>query len=74
MNVRGEGAICQSWNSSEMFEEAVQRAQTFLHFAAIHPHSHHFTEYTPTLSFLFSKKYGSNTKKCMVAIEANTIA
>ena len=45
------GAICQSWNSSEMFEEAVQRAQTFLHFAAIHPHSHPFTEYTPPLSF-----------------------
>ena len=39
-------AICQSWNSSEMFEEPVERAQTFLHFAAIHPHSHPFTEYT----------------------------
>ena len=48
MNVRGEGAICQSWNSSEMFEEPVERAQTFLHFAAIHPHSHPFTEYTYT--------------------------
>ena len=50
------GAICQSWNSSEMFEEAVQRAQTFLHFAAIHSHSQPFTEYTPPLSFSFSKR------------------
>ena len=31
-----EGPILESWNS-EMFEQPVEQAQTFLHFTAIHP-------------------------------------
>ena len=59
------GAICQSWNNSEMFEEPVERAQTFLHFAAIHPHSHPFTEYIyiSTLILILKKKRLRNERR-----------
>jgi len=49
-----------------MFEEPVERAQTFLHFAAIHPHSHPFTEYIHLHSHSQKEKIKEREKRQVV--------